>query len=165
MELGEAVYTAMTFKEFCIIKCPEWYEPQLAAEEDSFKSTGQKLKKREGKIDLLDEHAPIYDRDVCNVDDRETIFYTPFELTYEGNDISICDGQDNIPCDIVSRSSSTSYHCYDAYGYLGVSTPKCDEDVHEEELTANEIPCEVDLISQEVFLSDVGKSCTTYVGA
>jgi len=102
MELAEAVYTAMTFKEFCIIKCPEWYEPQLAAEEDSFKSTGQKLKKREGQIDLLDEHAPIYDRDVCNEDDRAAVFDTPLELAYEGNDISICDGQDNSPGDTVS---------------------------------------------------------------
>jgi hypothetical protein len=86
------------------------------------------LKENEGKIDLFDEHAPIYDRDVCNEDDRKTTFYTPLELTYEGNDISIYDGQDNIPCDKVSRSTSTSYHCYDAYDYLGVSTPKYDED-------------------------------------
>jgi hypothetical protein len=41
MALGEAFYTAMTFKEFCTIKHPEWYEPQLAADEDSFKSTGR----------------------------------------------------------------------------------------------------------------------------
>jgi hypothetical protein len=164
MALGEAFYTAMTFKEFFTIKHPEWYEPQLAANEDSFKSTWQKLKEYEGHIDLLDEHAPIYDRDVCNEDDRETVFYTPLELAYEGNDISICDGQDNSPCDIISRSASTSYHCYDAYDYLGVSTPKYDEDVREE-LAVDEIPCEVDLISQEVFLSDVGQSGTTDVGA
>ena len=147
MALGEAFYTAMTFKEFCTIKHPEWYEPQLGADEDSFKSTRKKLKEHEGQIDLLDEHAPIYDRDVCNKDDRAAVFDKPLELAYEGNDISICDGQDNSPCDIVSRSTSTSYHCYDAYDYLGVSTPKYDEDVREEELAADEIPCEVDLIS------------------
>jgi hypothetical protein len=84
-------------------------------DKDSFKSIGKKLKRdeHEGQIDLLDEHAPIYDRDVCNEDDREVIFDTPLELAYEGNDISICDGQDNSPCDTVSRSTSTSYHCYD----------------------------------------------------
>jgi hypothetical protein len=107
------------------------------------------LKEREGQIDLLDEHAPIYDRDVCNEDDRETIFYTPLELAYEGNDIRICDGQDNSPCDTVSQSTSTSYHCYDAYDYLGVSTPKYDED-----LALEELPLEVDLPSQELFTKE-----------
>jgi hypothetical protein len=43
---------------------------------------------------------------------------------------------------------------------LGLSTPKYDE-----ELALEELYLEVDLISQEVFLSDVGKSGTTDVGA
>ena len=60
------------------------------------------MKGHERHIELLDENAPVYDRDVCNEDDRETIFYTPLELAYESNDISICDGQDNSPCDIIS---------------------------------------------------------------
>ena len=34
-----------------------------------------------------------------------------------------------------------------------------------EEVFSHGSPTEMDLISQEVFLSDVGKSCTTYVGA
>jgi hypothetical protein len=40
---GEAFHKAMSFKEICTIKHPDWYEPQLAADEESFKSTGPKL--------------------------------------------------------------------------------------------------------------------------
>jgi hypothetical protein len=39
---------------------------------------------------------------------------------------------------------STSYRCYDAYDYLGVSTHKYDDDLAREEL-----PLEVDLPSRE----------------
>jgi len=55
----------------------------------------------------LDEHASIYARDVCNEDDRATVFDTPIELVCEGNDISMCDGHDNSPCDTISQSTST----------------------------------------------------------
>jgi hypothetical protein len=74
-------------------------------------------------MDLFYENAPIYDRDVCNEDDMVSVFDTPLELAYEGNDISICDGQDNSPCDTTSQSASTYY---DTYDYLGVDTLKYD---------------------------------------
>jgi hypothetical protein len=32
MELSEAFQVAIPFKDFCTIKHPEWYEPQLSVE-------------------------------------------------------------------------------------------------------------------------------------
>jgi hypothetical protein len=62
-------------------------------DEDSFKNIGKILKRgeHEGHIDLLDEHVPIYDTDVCNEDDREAIFDTPLELAYVGNENRTCE--------------------------------------------------------------------------
>jgi len=57
MALGEAFYTTISFKEFCTIKHLEWYEPQLAEDEESLKNTGQKLNEREGQVDWLEANA------------------------------------------------------------------------------------------------------------
>ena len=95
-ELGMEFHADMSFKDFCTIKHPEWYGPQV--------SMDKKVKVPRKKVDgAYLEVSPSTD-----VED------------------------------------STSYLISDAHD---------DEDVCEE-LVADEIPCEFDLISQEMCIRD-----------
>jgi len=89
-ELGTTFHADMSFKDFCTVKHPEWYEPQVLVD--------KKVKVPRKKVDgAYGEVSPSTD-----VED------------------------------------STSYLISDAHD---------DEDVHEEDLASDEIPCEVDFIS------------------
>jgi hypothetical protein len=130
MVFGEAFYTAMTFKEFCTIKHPEWYEPQLAADEESFKSIGKKLNEREGQVDWLEAHASSHVEDVCNEDDKPTFLDTPLEPSYEVVNTSTHDGDVDSTQDEVFQSAgvdSAPYPIYDTYDDEGVIAPEHDK--------------------------------------
>jgi hypothetical protein len=48
MALGKAFYTVCDIQIILHQQTSEWYEPQLAVDEESFKSKGKNLKEREG---------------------------------------------------------------------------------------------------------------------
>jgi hypothetical protein len=95
-ELGSTFHADMSFKDFCTIKHPESYEPQLSVDKKGMVPT----KKADGAY-----------------------------------------GEESLSIDV---EDSTSYHISDAHD---------NEDVREE-LVAEEIPCEVDLMSQEICIRD-----------
>jgi hypothetical protein len=50
-ELGLAFHTDMSFKDFCTIKHPEWYEPQLSGN-------------KKGKVHIVEVHYDSEDEEV-----------------------------------------------------------------------------------------------------
>ena len=79
--MGKEFHAVISFKDFCPIKHPEWYEE----DEDSFKSTRQKWKrdKREGKVK---KHASIHIENLFLKEEQTAASDTPLESFYEAND-------------------------------------------------------------------------------
>jgi hypothetical protein len=74
----------MSFQGYYTIKYGSWPKD---LDEDSFKGTGQKLKRdeHEGQVE---EHASSHVEDVCIEEDQTTTYDTPSELTDEADDNS-----------------------------------------------------------------------------
>jgi hypothetical protein len=80
MELSEAFYAAMSFKDVCTIKHPEWYEPQV--------SVDKKVKVPREKVITFKYF------DASKIEDYKTIkSCTPLTLSYEAHNTSAHDGK------------------------------------------------------------------------
>jgi hypothetical protein len=109
----------MSFKDFCTIKHPEWYEPQV--------SVDKKVKVPRKKV------LVFKDSDASKIeDDGTTTSSTPLALSYEAHNTSAHDGQVDGAHGEVSQSidveDSTSYLSSDAHDDEGVRAPKYDKD-------------------------------------
>jgi hypothetical protein len=111
MVLSEAFHTTMSFKDFCTIKHPEWYEPQV--------SVDKKVKVPRKKV-LVSEDLMLLKLRMMDT----TTSSTPLALSYEAHNTSAHDGQVDGAHGEVSQSTdvedSTSYLSSDAHDDEGV---------------------------------------------
>jgi hypothetical protein len=80
MVLSEAFHVAMSFKDFCTIKHPEWYEPQV--------SMDKKVKVPREKVQAYKEF------DASKIEDDDTTTSSrPLALSYEAHNTSAHHGK------------------------------------------------------------------------
>jgi hypothetical protein len=87
LALGEKICAYFPFKIYFTLKYGCWPKN---VDEDSFKGTGNKLKRSEHK-GQVEEHASNHVEDVCN--SETTTSSTPLELSHETHGTSTYDGQ------------------------------------------------------------------------
>jgi hypothetical protein len=79
MALSDEFHTIMSFKDFCTIKHPEWYEPQVLV--------GNKVKMPRKKV-LFSKYY-----DASKIEDDKTIAsIIPLALSYEPHNTNAHDG-------------------------------------------------------------------------
>jgi hypothetical protein len=102
---------------------------------------------------ILEVHAAIHVKDLCNEVDKTTAFNTPLELSYEAANTSEYDGHVDSTYDEVFQSAndddSTTHVSNDEYDDSGVLAPN-----HDKDLLLDKFPLDADLLSHELCMKN-----------
>jgi hypothetical protein len=123
-ELSATFHADMSFKDFCTIKHPEWYEPQV--------SVDKKVKVPRKKVD------GAYGEVSQSTDVEDSTSYLSSDAHDDEGVLAPKYDEDSMP-----------YPIYDTYGDASMIVPKYDEDWVFEKLS-----CDIDLSSQEPCMED-----------
>ena len=76
--LGKELHAIVSFRDFCIIKHPEWYEEEEYSFRDTRKNLGRVAYQSQEK-----KHAVRHTESVCIEEDRTTTLNAPLETSHE----------------------------------------------------------------------------------